>query len=225
VKYWIYDKKKYTMAQLQEALKADWAGYEDMKADFKAAPKFGNDDDYADDIMVRATDDVYEIGKTVLDLRGKPTFINVLPLTWIWFVAPMISALPNGRKRGEMLADSGLAPHWEFDKSGPWSRIKSALKVDQSKFKAYIYNQNWDTNSVAGEEGLKKLTDYSWMSMEGGQSQLQYTMAGREVFKDAQRNPEKYPYLSVRISGYNAFFVPLNRELQEDIIKRVDQKL
>ena len=225
VKYWVYDKKKYAMAQLVEALKADWEGYEDMQADFRAAPKFGNDDDFVDDIMIKATDDVYEIAKTVLDARGKPVFLNALPLTWIWMLAPVIGALPNGRKRGDLLADSGLAPHPEFDKSGPWSRINSAVKVDQSKFKAYIYNQHWDTDSVAGEAGLKKLVDYRWSAMERGQSQLQYTMVGTEVFRDAQKHPDDYPWLTVRISGYNAFFVPLNEDIQEAVITRVDQEI
>lgn len=225
VKYWVYDRKKYTMAQLVEAIKAEWEGYDEMRKDFKDAPKFGNDDDYADDVMKRATDDVYDIGWTLEDARGKPVFLNALPISWVFMGAPLVGALPNGRKRGEALCDGGLNPHAEFDKSGPWARMNSALKVDQAKFKAYIYNQKFDYATVAGDAGLEKMVDYTWSALMGGMSQVQYNMLSKEILHNAQKEPEKHQMLSVRVSGYSAYFVPLPKFMQEAVIDRVDHPL
>lgn len=225
VKHCVFEQKMYTMAQLCEAIKADWVGYDEMRKDFKDAPKFGNDDDFVDDIMTRATKDVYDIGRTLKDERGDPVFLNALTLSLIFMMAPFIGALPNGRKRGEALCDGGINPHSEFDMSGPWARMKSAMKIDQTKFKAYIYNQKFDYPSVAGEAGLNKLLDYTLAGLNGGMSQLQFNFASRDVLLDAKVHPESYPYLSVRVSGYTAFFTGLPEFMQDTILERVDHSL
>ena len=226
VKYWIYDKKKYTMEELLKALKADWEGYEDMRKDFRNAPKFGNDDDYVDEIMVRATNDVFERCKReTSDVKGYAILPNLLPVSRMFQSAPYVGALPNGRKRGDQLCDGGINPHADFDKSGPWARLRSALKVDQGKARAYIYNQRIDYSSVEGEAGLDKFVDFCWTAMEQGQTQMQFNFVSSEVLRDAQKHPEKYPYLAVRVSGYNAFFAELPRFMQEAVISRVEQKL
>jgi pyruvate-formate lyase len=225
VKYWIYDKKKYTMEQLVKALKAEWEGYEGMRKDFKAAPKFGNDDDYADSMHQRCSADIYQIGKRTIDDEGNPTFLNILPVSLIYMAAPMVGALPNGRKRGEALCDGGFNPHAEFDKGGSWARLRSAMKVDQTKYRAGIYNQKIDWNSIKGDAGLQKFTDFIQAGLMGGMSHMQFNTLSKEVYRDAQEHPEKYPYLSVRVSGYTAFFTPLPRFMQDAIIARADHTL
>ncbi len=223
VKYWIYDKKKYSMEQLITALKADWENFDAMRKDFKEAPKYGNNDDYADDIMVSAVNDVYKIHKTkTRDRKGYPVFPNILPISLIWQYAPYMNAAPNGRKRGETLCDGGLNPHSDFDKSGSWSRLLSSLKVDQAKFRAWIYNERLDPTTLAGEAGLQKFSDFCWTAMEQGQTQMQFNFVNNEVLHDAQKHPEKYPYLTVRISGYNAFFVEIPKAVQNTVIRRVE---
>ncbi len=226
VKYWIYDKKKYTMSQLLEALKADWVGYDDMRSDFRDAPKFGNDEDYADDIMVKATHDVHERTKNeTRDRRGYPVWPNLLPVSRVWQAAKNVGALPNGRKRGDQLGDGGINPHADFDKTGPWARLRSALKVDQGEARAYIYNQRLDYSSVEGEAGLSKFADYCWDALAQGQTQMQFNFVSTEMLRDAQKHPEKYPYLAVRVSGYNAFYVTLPKAIQDAVASRVEQKL
>ena len=226
VKYWIYDKKKYTMAQLIEALKADWVGYEDMREDFRNAPKFGNDDDYADSIMVKATDDVFNFCREkTRDRKGYPVYPNLLPVSRCWQASKNVGALPNGRKRGDQLCDGGINPHADFDKSGPWARLKSALKVDQGKARAYIFNQRLDYNSVAGDAGLEKFVDYCVDALRQGQTQMQFNFVSSELLRDAQKHPEKYPYLSVRVSGYNAFYATLPPAIQKAVADRVEQSI
>jgi pyruvate-formate lyase len=226
IKSLIYDKKKYKMEDLIKALEADWEGYEDMRQDFKSAPKFGNNDDYADDLFGKAVHDVTEIGRQIKDLRDEPAgYVNGLVVTHMYHLAPYTGALPNGRKRGEALCDGGINPHAEFDKGGPWDRMASALKVDQSQFKAWIYNQKFDYNTVAGESGLDKMIDYTLSGLEGGMDQLQYNLVSREVLTDAKKQPEKYPFLAVRISGYSAYFTSLPEYVQDAVIDRVDHEL
>jgi|GEM_PF-861473 len=226
VKYLIYDKKKYTMEQLLEALKADWEDFDEMRQAFRDAPKFGNDDDYADDIMVKATNDVYVMcTEKTRDRRGYPVYPNLLPVSRMWQAASAVGALPNGRKRNDPLCDGGINPHAEFDKAGPWGRLRSALKVDQAKARAYIYNQKLEYASLEGDVGLDKFTDYCWTGLEQGQSQMQFNFASNELLKKAQIEPEKYPYLTVRVSGYNAFFTGLPVFMQNALIDRVEQKL
>lgn len=225
VKHCIYDTKQYTLAQLQQAIKADWVGYDKMREDFKKAPKFGNDDELADAIMCRATDDVYKIGREVTDVNGQPAFLNAVPVSMMFMAAPFIGALPNGRKRGEALCDGALNPHAEFDASGPWARMNSGLKVDQTKFRGHIINTRFDYGTVEGEAGLNKLVDLSLAALNGGMSQLQYNFISQDTLCDAKQHPEKYPYLSVRVSGYTAFFVGLPEFMQDAVMSRVDHKL
>lgn len=225
VKHCVYETRKYSMAQLVAAIRADWEGYDDMRKDFQVAPKFGNDDDFADEIMVRATRDTTEIGSRLKDERGDPVYLNALPVSMMFMAAPFIGALPNGRKRGEALCDGGLNPQAEYDITGPWASMNSAMKVDQTSFKAYIYNQKFDYPSVAGESGLDKLVDFSLAGLNGGMSQLQYNFLSRDTLLDAQKQPEKYPYLSVRVSGYTAFFVGLPEFMQDAVMSRVDHQL
>jgi pyruvate-formate lyase len=226
VKYCVFDQKKYTMSQLVDAIKADWVGFDQMREDFKNAPKFGNDNDFADSVMIRATKDVYDIGRKIKDDRGQfGVYPNALPISMMFMAAPFIGALPNGRKRGEALCDGGINPHADFDLAGPWARMNSAMKIDQAKFKAYIYNQKFDYPSVAGEAGLDKMTDFALAGLNGGMSQLQFNMVSRDMLLDAKVQPKKYPYLSVRVSGYTAFFVGLPEFMQDAVITRVDHKL
>ncbi len=226
VKYWIYDEKKYTMEQLVTALKANWEGYEDMHQDFRDAPKFGNNEDYADNIFNQATKSASDIGRKCLDLRNEPGgYPQGVVITWMYALAPHCWSAPNGRKLGDTLCDGGINPHAEFDKGGPWDRLASALKIDQSNFKAWIYNQKFNFNTVKGEAGLDKLYDFTLAGLEGGMDQLQYNMVSRDILIDAKKHPEEYPYLGVRISGFSANFTALPEFVQDAVIDRVDHEL
>ena len=225
IKQLVYMDKKYSMDQLCKAIKASWVGYEDMREDFIAAPKFGNDIEMPDSIMQRVNHDISEIGRTNFDIDGNPVYPSLLPITMIWQAANHVGALPNGRVRGQALCDGGLNPQAEYDHAGSWGRLNSALKIDQSKLKAYIYNHRFDYGSVAGESGLDKMVDFAKAGLRGGMQLMQFNMISSEMMADARVHPEKYPYLSVRVSGYTAFFVGLPEFMQDTIMARVDHQL
>lgn len=221
----VYDDKKYTMDQMLTALKADWVGYEDMRQDFINAPKWGNNDDYADEIAVRTFNMVADELAKVKDINNASPQPSGLIITWMFSTADKVGALPNGRKLGDWIADGGNSPYGGYDKNGPMAAVLSASKIDYSKQKAQIFNQKLTPASVAGEAGIKKFNDYVNAIMNLGLEMVQFNVVDAETLKDAQKKPELYPNLVVRISGYNANFVELNKFTQDAVICRTEHTL
>ncbi len=226
IKQLIYTDKKYTWAEIKTAMKADWVGFEQMQDDFRAAPKFGNDDDFADDVAAQLYSDLADISKAkARDVRGQPIVPSALIVTTMFAAANFVGAMPNGRKFGDPLCDGCLNPHADFDSSDSWSRLRSALKIDQVKGRAWIYNQKLDYNAIKGGGGLGKMTDFVEAAMLAGQEQMQFNILGREILEEAKLHPEKHKNLSVRISGYSAYFTTLPEFVQDAVIARVEHKL
>ncbi len=225
VKKLIYDEKKYTMDELLTALKANWEGYEVMRQEFLNAPKFGNNDDYADAVAVQTYTMVAEEMDKVKDYNGVSPMPSGLVITRMWLLAEKIGAMPNGRRFNEPLADGGINPFSGFDKNGPAAAIVSASKVDARKQKANIFNQKITPASIEGEAGLEKFQDYTTAAMKMGLDMLQFNVVDAAALRDAQKQPEKYPNLVVRISGYNANFVEMDKFVQDAVIERTEHSL
>jgi pyruvate-formate lyase len=221
----VYDDKKYTMEQLLTALKANWEGYEDMRQDFINAPKFGNDDDYADEIAKRTYAMVAdEMGK-VIDINGASPMPSGLVVTLMFQLADLTGSLPNGRKLGDPLADGGINPYAGFDRNGPMAAVLSASKIDSQKQKANVFNQKFTPSSVEGESGLKKFQSYIETAMDLGLDMAQFNIVDAATLRAAQTEPEKHSNLVVRVSGYNARFVELHKFVQDTIIERTEYEL
>jgi pyruvate-formate lyase len=221
----VYDDKKYTMEQLIRALKANWEGYEDMRQDFINAPKFGNDDDYADEIAKRTYAMVAdEMGK-VIDINGASPMPSGLVVTLMFQLADLTGSLPNGRKLGDPLADGGINPYAGFDRNGPMAAVLSASKIDSQKQKANVFNQKFTPSSVEGESGLKKFQSYIETAMDLGLDMAQFNIVDAATLRAAQTEPEKHSNLVVRVSGYNARFVELHKFVQDTIIERTEYEL
>jgi benzylsuccinate synthase len=221
----VYDDKKYTMDQLLKALEADWEGYEDMRQDFLDAPKFGNDDDYADDVARRAYAMVADEMSKVFDITGTSPMPSGLVVTLMFQLADLTGALPNGRKFGEPLADGGINPQSGFDRNGPMAAVLSASKIDSQKQKANIFNQKFTPGSVEGEGGLRKFQSYIETTMDLGLDMIQFNIIDAATLRAAQAEPEKHSDVVVRVSGYNARFVELHKFVQDAIIERTEYEL
>jgi len=225
VKKLVYDEKKYTMDELLKALKANWDGYEVMRQEFLNAPKFGNNDDYADAVAVHTYDMVADEMSKVKDYTGMSPMPSGLVITRMWLLAERTGAMPNGRRFNEPLADGGINPFSGFDKNGPMAAIVSASKIDARKQKANIFNQKFSPSSIEGKAGLKKFKDYVTASMNMGLDMLQFNVVDAATLRDAQNHPEKHSNLVVRVSGYNANFVEMDKYVQEAVIKRTEHSL
>jgi len=221
----VYDDNKYTMKEVLKALKADWKGYEEMRQEFINAPKFGNNNSYADEIAKRVYTMIADEMSKVKDQNNASPMPSGLVVTRMWLLADKIGAMPNGRRFNDPLADGGINPHAGYDKNGPMAAIISASKIDATKQKANIFNQKLSPSNVAGEEGLQKFYDYVTASMNLGLDMIQFNIVDSKMLKDAQKDPDKYPNLVVRVSGYNAHFNDLDKFVQDAVIERTQHNL
>jgi pyruvate-formate lyase len=226
VKKLVFEDKKYTMKQLVEALKANWEGYEEMRMEFVKAPKWGNDDDYVDEIWVRAHADIRDVSWSAKNWSGQPW--PALPESIAWFSthSTRVGATPNGRRWGDTLYDGGCSPGAGQDKKGPTAVLRSVAKLDHvGMFRATLLNQRLNPTQMAGEKGFDLWMNYmkTWYDLKI--NHVQFNCVDNETLRAAQKEPEKYTELMVRIAGYSAAFVEMNRKTQDVIIARTVQML
>ena len=225
VKKLVFDEKKYTMEQVVEALRADWVGYAEMRQDFVNAPKFGNDVAEVDDMAARTYAMVSEeIGRNIEWSGAKWMALPESASAWS-AAGPMIGALPNGRRTGDCLYDGGISPGAGYDKKGPTAVLRSVSKVDGRKMKQILLNQRLSPSQLAGEKGFQLWMNYMKTWYDLNIPHVQFNMVDNETLRAAQREPEKYQELIVRVAGYSAHFVELNALTQEGIIERTVQEI
>ncbi|WP_303649866.1 choline trimethylamine-lyase [Desulfobotulus pelophilus] len=219
IKKLVYDDKKYTLAQLNEALKADFVGYDQIKADCLAAPKYGNDDDYADLIaadLVHFTETEHRKFKTLYSVlsHGTLSISNNTPF------GQLLGASANGRKAWMPLSD-GISPSQGADYKGPTAIIKSVSKMANDNMNiGMVHNfklMSGLLDTPEGENGIITLIRTACML---GNGEMQFNYLDNDVLLDAQKHPEKYRDLVVRVAGYSAFFVELCKDVQDEIISR-----
>ena len=227
VKKLVFDDKKYTMDQLMTALEANWEGYEEMRLDFvKSAPKWGNDDDYVDDIMVRCLREVARHSWEMKCPSGNSWPALPENVSGNIHFSSTVHALPNGRRLNDALYDGGISPGPGLDKKGPTAVIKSCGKIDHiSDGRAFLLNQRLSPTQLAGEKGYQLWKAYMKTWADLGLDHVQFNMVDDATLRAAQREPEKYQELIVRVAGYSAHFVDISRKTQDNIIQRTVQGL
>jgi formate C-acetyltransferase/benzylsuccinate synthase len=225
VKKLVFDDKKYTMEQLLSALKANWDGYEEMRLDFvNNAPKWGNDDDYVDDIMLRCLRETARHSRVMKCPSGNSWPILPENVSGNIHYASIVGALPNGRRCGDALYDGGISPGPGLDKKGPSAVLKSCGKIDHvSDGRAFLLNQRLSPTQLAGEKGYQLWKAYIRTWADLGLDHVQFNMVSDETLRAAQKDPEKYSEVIVRVAGYSAHFVDISRKTQDNIIQRTVQ--
>jgi len=227
VKKLVYEEKKYTMTRLLEALRANWEGYEEMRLDFVMnAPKWGNDDDYVDEIMVRCLREIANVSREMKCTAGNswPFLPENVSFNIHW--ANVVGALPSGRRLGDALYDGGISPGPGLDKKGPTAVLKSCAKIDHiSDVRASLLNQRLSPAQLAGEKGYQLWKAYMKTWADLGLDHVQFNMVDDATLRAAQRDPEKYQEVIVRVAGYSAHFVDISRKTQDNIIQRTIQGL
>lgn len=223
IKYNVFDEKKFTMEELIAAMEADFEGYERIANLVRnKTPKYGNDDDYADDIM-RDVFDFYQRAVTGRpNMKGGTYRINMLPTTCHVYFGEVMNASPNGR-RAQKPVSEGISPEKGADVSGPTAVIRSCAKMDHLRTGGTLLNQKFTPSVVAGEEGLTHMADLirTYFNMDG--HHIQFNVIDRETLIAAQQNPDEYKDLIVRVAGYSDHFRNLSKALQDEIIERTEQ--
>jgi pyruvate formate-lyase/glycerol dehydratase family glycyl radical enzyme len=224
IRYNIYDNKKFGWAELTKALDADFNGFEKLQYEMiYNTPKFGNDDDYADQQAIA----VFEIYHD--SVNGRPTSrggihrINMLPTTCHVYFGSVTGATPDGRKAHKPLSE-GISPSQGVDNQGPTSVIKSASKIDQLRTGGTLLNQKFSPQFFEDEDSYDCLTALirSYFSLNG--HHIQFNVVNAETLKDAQKHPELYRDLIVRVAGYSDYFNDLGEDLQNEIINRTEHE-
>lgn len=224
IKKLVYENKILTMDEVLEALENNFEGYDITRQILiNKAPKFGNDEPYVDEIAKKIVKLSCDFVAEHTSIWGTPYINGIVPVMANAPHGLAIWALPSGRKAQEPLAD-GMSPFPGYDKNGPTAVVNSVCKVDHSDNPpGVLLNLKITPDMLKDDEGRKKLIALLRAEEVLGGYHVQFNVTNRETLLAAQKEPEKYADLLVRVAGYSAFFVDLSKEAQEIIIARTQQ--
>jgi formate C-acetyltransferase len=225
IKYHLYDKQDISIENFLAALKDNYAGHESLHKELiNATPKYGNDDDYADRIMRQVFESYFAAIDGRPNTKGGHFRINLLPTTCHIYFGSVVGATPDGRMAGEPLSE-GISPVQGADRKGPTAVLKSAAKMDHLRTGGTLLNQKFTPQILSDDDGLRKVGSLirTYFGMDG--HHIQFNVVTAETLKKAQKNPEQYRDLIVRVAGYSDYFVDLGLSLQNEIIKRTEHSL
>lgn len=219
IKKLVYDEQKYTLQDIKDALDANWEGYEFVRRDCKNAPKYGNDDDYADLIAAKIVDYTEKRMNSINSLYAHHIH-GTLSQSFNTPLGEMIGATPNGRSAFEPLSDA-MSPSQGADIKGATAVIKSVSKIQvEAMSLGMAHNFKITQSSLDSSEGRAGLITLLRTASVLGNGQMQFNCVDNATLVDAQRRPEEYRDLIVRVAGYSAFFSELCKEVQDEIISR-----
>jgi formate C-acetyltransferase len=241
VKYLVYDKKICTMDELVQALRDNWAGHEKLQAiAINKAPKYGRNDELAD-----------AMAKQVMDLWTNETWNHRTistgrqfrpgMLSWNYWIAysDILAASPDGRAKGKFLSNA-ICPSNGADSKGPTANVNSVGEVlggravdgkgDWGEYFNVLPNGashtiTFNPSILRDPEHRAKFKAFLRGVIENGGSALQVNMLNADLLRDAQKHPEDYRHLLVRVTGYNAYFTAIGKELQDEIIARESHQM
>ncbi|MEJ2634341.1 MAG: glycyl radical protein [Calditrichia bacterium] len=220
IKYYVFDRKQISLQAFMEALQNDFSGHEELQRLLReAAPKYGNDNDYADDIMKQIFEIYYHAVDGRPNSKGGYFRINLLPTTSHVYFGSKVGATPDGRKAHKPLSE-GISPVQGADQNGPTAVLKSAAKIDHIRTGGTLLNQKFTPQLLSDDNGIAKLAQLirTYFRMDG--HHIQFNVVTAETLRKAQAHPEEYRDLIVRVAGYSDYFVDLGRDLQDEIIAR-----
>jgi pyruvate-formate lyase len=224
IKRFVFDERKLSMAEMIEILESDFEGREETRLMFlNRAPKYGNDDDEVDDIAREVVDIFAGELDRYRNPRGGSFTTSLYSVTSHVAMGYLMSATPDGRKRSAPLS-VGISPGPGRDRGGPTLAMKSAAKIDyRNVLNGSAFNLKFHPSAVRGEAQRQSFSDLIRTYFRLGGQQLQVDVVDAETLRAAQEHPEQYQDLIVRVAGYSARFVDLNRAMQDEFIARTEQ--
>ena len=223
LRYHVYDKKTIAMETMEKALANDFKGFEELQYQLVYhTPKYGNDDDYADEQEVQVFDMYYDVLSGHKSPRGADYRVNMLPTTCHVYFGKVTGATPDGRNAWKVLSE-GISPVQGADTNGPTAVIRSAAKIDHIKTGGTLLNQKFTPSLLSTEEGCNNLVHLirAYFRMDG--HHIQFNVVDADTLREAQKHPEDYKDLIVRVAGYSDYFNDLGEDLQNEIICRTEQ--
>jgi len=222
IKYHVFDNKTISMEMLLNALKSNFEGNERIRQLLlNRTPRYGNDNNYADNIMKEAFDAFYKEVNGRPSVKGGTYRINMLPTTCHVYFGSVTGATPDGRKAYEPQSE-GISPVQGSDRLGPTAVIKSASKMDHLRTGGTLLNQKFTPALLEDDRGIENLMHLvrTYFKLDG--HHIQFNVINSNTLRSAQKNPEQYKDLIVRVAGYSDYFNDLNEDLQNEIIARTE---
>ena len=223
VKYNVWDEKRFSMAELQNAMLDNFVGHNLIyNLVCNKTPKYGNDDDYADDLMKKIFALYHDKVTGIKNNRGGTYRINMLPTTCHVYFGDVMIASANGRLAHKPVSE-GISPEKGADTHGPTAVIKSCSKMDHLSTGGTLLNQKFTPAVVAGDIGITQMANLirAYFNLDG--HHIQFNVIDRQTLINAQQHPEEYKDLIVRVAGYSDHFRNLSKALQDEIIERTEQ--
>ena len=224
IRFNVYDHGHFTMKELLTALAKNFEGSESLRQRvLNRTPKFGNDDDYADNLMRQVFEAYFEAVDGRPTPRGGKYRINLLPTTVHVYFGKVTGATADGRLAGDAVSE-GVSPVQGADRKGPTAVIKSLGKMDHVRTGGTLLNQKFTPQLLAGDTGLAGVKDLvrSYFRLMG--HHIQFNVVTADTLREAQKFPEKHRDLIVRVAGFSDYFVDCSTELQGEIIRRTEHQ-
>jgi pyruvate formate-lyase/glycerol dehydratase family glycyl radical enzyme len=222
LKWHVFDKKSVGMNDMLIALKSDFMGSGQLRYELLYnTPKYGNDNEEADNRLLEVFEIYYDAVNGRPNTRGGYHRINLLPTTCHVYFGSVIGALPDGRKAGVPVSE-GISPVQGSDRNGPTAVINSAAKIDHLRTGGTLLNQKFTPEFFEDDEAILKITKLirSYFRLDG--HHIQFNVVSADTLRDAQKHPENYRDLIVRVAGYSDYFNDLGDDLQDEIIRRTE---
>ncbi|MBI2859598.1 MAG: formate C-acetyltransferase/glycerol dehydratase family glycyl radical enzyme, partial [Chloroflexi bacterium] len=221
----VFEDHRVTMDELLDALSKNFEGYEELRQLCLAAPKWGNDDDYVDKIHVDLWSFSADMARREFVTPWGGGHLIRGGATFHYFAGRTVGATPDGRKAFQPVADGTVSASYGTDARGPTATINSALKLDHSNCLSSLFNLKFPSTLLASSEDRRKLLALLRCYFEEGGYHLQFNIIGSEALREAQRRPESFRDLIVRVAGFSAYFVDLPLPVQNEIIARTEHRL
>jgi len=220
----VFEDKTVSMERILNAVSNNFEGSEILRQTIlNKTPFYGNDDDYADSIALQVYNDLFEAIDGKPNTKGETFHLNMLSTTCHVYFGKVMGATPNGRLAHKSISD-GTSPSHGADTNGPSAVIKSLTKLDQTKSGGTLLNQRFLPSLLKRDEDLKKLGHLVRSYFALGGHHIQFNIVDTATLYAAQKNPEDYKDLLVRMAGYSDYFNDMNADLQQEVIDRTENE-
>ncbi len=224
IRYHVFDHQTFSMTALLKALQCDFEGQEFMRQTLlNKTPKYGNDDDYSDQLMTAVFELYYHAIDGRPNTRDGAYHIDMLPTTCHVYFGSVMGAMPDGRKAGKPLSE-GISPVQGADRHGPTAVLRSVGKMDHIRTGGTLLNMKFTPDLLKDDDGLTKMVQLvrTYFKLDGHHIQFNVVDAGTLI--KAKQQPELYRDLIVRVAGYSDYFCNLSESLQDEIIERTEHQ-
>jgi len=222
IKRLCFDEPVCSFTDLQEAIRNNWHGFEALRRKALQVPHWGNDDEYIDPIFLDLFGEYCDWVRGQNNYLGYPYDPSMLAISTPVPFGKVCEAFPDGRLKGEPLADGVTSPYPGTDIMGPTAVIRSSSKVDHTRIRGGLLNLKFHPSALRGENGSNNLLALIKTYFENPGFHVQFNVVDSNMLRDAQKNPENYRGLVVRVAGFSAYWVEMSKALQDQVICRTE---